>query len=336
MLRSILLRGSLRLVTTLAVMTGVLLLPGQPATARDNSKVPRIGFLVLDERHCRNEPFAAGLRELGYVEGKNIVVECHHAGGHDERLPQIAENLARRRPAVIVALNHNWAMAAQHATKDIPLVVISSGDPVASGFAASLARPGGNITGLTYFATELNAKRLEFLKTVVPGLKRVAVLKNPKSDRVLVDGYLRETRAAAQALGLELIIVEATNEPELERAFDRIVQAKAQAVYVLATLIFGEMAQKIADLAMWHNLPTMHFHKHYPAIGGLMSYGPDYDILHRRAATYVDKILKGAKPAELPIEQPARFELTINLATARELGLKVPQSLLLRADKVIE
>jgi putative ABC transport system substrate-binding protein len=264
------------------------------------------------------------------------VIECWHAGGNDERLPRVAEELARSRPAVIVAHNHIWALAAQQATKEIPLVVISSGDPILSGFAASLARPGGNITGLTYFALELNAKRLELLKIVVPGLKRVAVIKNPKTPPVLGDAYLRETRAAAQAFGIELIIVEATSEPELERAFDQIVKAKAQAVYVFASLIFGEMMQKIADLAMWHNLPTMHFHKRYPAIGGLMAYAPDYDILHRRTATYVDKILEGAKPADLPFEQPARFEFTINLATARELGLNVPQSLLLRADKVIE
>jgi putative ABC transport system substrate-binding protein len=299
-------------------------------------KVPRIGFLVLDEKHCRNEHFIAGLRELGYEDGKSIVIECWHAGGNDERLPRVAEELARSRPAVIVAHNHIWALAAQQATKEIPLVVISSGDPILSGFAASLARPGGNITGLTYFALELNAKRLELLKIVVPGLKRVAVIKNPKTPPVLGDAYLRETRAAAQAFGIELIIVEATSEPELERAFDQIVKAKAQAVYVFASLIFGEMMQKIADLAMWHNLPTMHFHKRYPAIGGLMAYAPDYDILHRRTATYVDKILEGAKPADLPFEQPARFEFTINLATARELGLNVPQSLLLRADKVIE
>ena len=299
-------------------------------------KVPRIGFLVLDEKHCRNEHFIAGLRELGYEDGKNIMIDCRHAGGRDEALLPVAQELARSRPAVIVALNHIWALAAQQATKEIPLVVIASGDPVASGFAVSLARPGGNITGLTYFATELNAKRLEFLKTVVPGLKRVAVLKNPKSDRALLDAYLRETRAAARTFGIELVIVEATSEPELERAFEKIVESKAQAVFVLATLIFGEMAQKIADLAMWYNLPTMHFHKRYPAIGGLMAYAPDYEILHRRTAVYVDKILKGAKPADLPIEQPAQFELHINQATARELGLNIPQALLLRADRVIE
>lgn len=328
------LRRAARYAMWTAAMLSALALAG-PVPAQEGG-MPRIGFLVLSEWQCRNEPFAAGLRELGYIEGKNIVVECRHAGGRDERLQSVAEELARSRPAVIVALNHAWALAAQHATKDIPLVVISSGDPVASGFAASLARPGGNITGLTYFATELNAKRLEYLKTVVPGLKRVAVLKNPKSPRVLLDAYLRETRAAAKAYGIELTIVEATSEPELERAFDEIVQVKAQAVYILASFIFSEMGQKIADLANWNNLPTMHFHNRYPAIGGLMSYAPDYNLLHRRTATYVDKILKGAKPAALPIEQPSRFELHINLATARELGLKVPESLLLRADKVIE
>jgi len=319
----------------MAILVAGIGLAGAAAAAR-SEKIPRVGFLVLDERHCRNEAFAGGLRDLGYIEGKNIVVECHHAGGRDERLPQVAEALARSRPDVIVALNHIWAQAAQQATKDIPLVVISSGDPIASGFAVSLARPGGNITGLTYFATELNAKRLEFLRALVPGLKRVAVLKNPKSPRILNDAYLREVRVAAEAFGIELVVVEATNEPELERAFEQIVQAKAQAVYILATLVFAEMGQTIADLAKWNNLPTMHFHKRYSMLGGLMAYAPDYDTLHRRSATYVDKILKGAKPADLPIEQPERFELAINLATARDLGLKVPQSLLLRADKVIE
>lgn len=306
------------------------------ASADPKAKPPRIGFLTLNEQQCRNESFAAGLRDLGYVEGKNIVIECHHAGGREVALPAVAEKLARSRPAVIVALNHVWALAAQRATKDIPLVVIASGDPVASAFAASLAHPGGNITGLTYYAVELNAKRLELLKTVVPGLKRVAVLKNPKSPPVLTNAYLRETHAAAQAFGIELIVVEAANELELERAFQRIVQAKAQAVYVFATVTFVEMAQKIADLAKWHNLPSVHFHKRYAALGGLMAYGPDYDILHRRSAGHVDKILRRAKPGELPFQQPERFELAINLETARELGLKVPQSLLVRVDKVIE
>lgn len=306
------------------------------AQAEPKASVPRIGFLVSEERHCRNEAFAAGLRELGYVEGKNIVVECHHAGGRDEALPAVVEKLVRSRPAVIVALNHIWALAAHHATKDIPLIVISSGNPVLSGFAASFARPGGNVTGLTYFALELNAKRVEFLKTLVPGLKRLAVIQNPRAPRVLIDAYLRETRAAAQQYGIELMIVEATNQAELERAFEKLVQAGVQAVYVFASLVFGDMMQEIVDLASWHKVPVMHFHKHYPAIGGLMTYAPDYELLHRRTATYVDKILKGAKPGELPMAQPERFELTINLATARELGLKVPQSLLVRADKVIE
>ena len=317
----------------LAILAPLTILSVQGVAADSR---PRIGFLVVDEKHCRNEAFAAGLRELGYEDGKNIAVECHHAGGRDERLPEVAEKLARSRPAVIVALNHIWALAAHRATKDIPLVVISSGDPVLSGFAASLARPGGNVTGLTYFALELNAKRVEFLKTMVPGLKRLAVLQNPRSPRVLLDAYLRETRAAAQAYGIELMIVEATNQAELERAFDKIVQAKAQAVYVFASLIFGDMMQEIVDLSAWHKLPTMHFHKRYSAIGGLMAYAPDYELLHRRSATYVDKILKGAKPGELPMAQPERLELSINLITARELGLKVPETLLLRAEKVIE
>lgn len=321
--------------TALFVLCTGAALANAYASAAD--KTPsRVGFLVSEERHCHNEAFAVGLRELGYVEGKNIVIECHHAGGRDEALPAVAEKLVRSRPAVIVALNHTWALAAHHATRDIPLVVISSGDPVASGFAATLARPGGNVTGLTYFALELNAKRVEFLKTLVPDLKRLAVIQNPRAPRILIDAYLRETRAAAQQYGIELMIVEATNQVELERAFKKLVQARVQAVYVFASLIFGDMMQEIVDLASWHKVPVMHFHKHYPAIGGLMTYAPDYELLHRRTATYVDKILKGAKPGELPMAQPERFELTINLTTARELGLKVPQSLLVRADKVIE
>jgi putative ABC transport system substrate-binding protein len=324
-------RGARKFSRVIALVLG---LTGASATFA--TEPTRIGLLGSDERHCADAPFRHGLRELGWIEGRDIVIECHHVGGRDEALSSVANALVRSRPAVIVALNHDWALAAQRATKEIPLVIISSGDPVASGFAASLARPGGNATGLTYYATELNAKRLELLKTVVPKLQHVAVLKYSKAPSVLVEAYLRETRAAAQTLRLELTVVEASNERELERAFDQMERARAQAVYVFSNRIFGEMAPKIADLASWHNLPTMHFHKSYPAVGGLMSYAPDYDLLHRRSATYVDKILKGAKPAELPIEQPTRFELIINLETARDLGLTIPQPILLRADRVIE
>ncbi|MBT9613265.1 MAG: ABC transporter substrate-binding protein [Burkholderiales bacterium] len=306
------------------------------AQAGPKASVPRIGFLAFDEGSCRNEPFVTGLRELGYLEGKTIVIECRHAGGRDDGIQQAADALVRSKPAIIVAFGQQLIIPAQRATKTIPIVMLASGEPVESGFATSLARPGGNLTGLTYYATELNAKRLEFLKAVVPRLRRAALLVSPQAPAGLIRAHLRDTRSAAKVLGLEIVVVEAKGEADLERAFDEIVKARAQAVLILPYSAFAKNAQEIADIAKWRELPTIHFLTRYSALGGLMAYGPDYGILHRRAAAYVDKILKGASPAELPIEQPMRFEFSINLQTARELGLKVPQTLLLRADKVIQ
>lgn len=319
---------------TLALMVATVLVFAAAGTfAKD---LPRIGFLAFDEQYCRNEGFAAGLRELGYAEGNNISIECRHAGGRYEALQSTADALARSKPAIIVAFGHPLAKVAQRATKEIPVVMLASGEPVESGFAASLARPGGNLTGLTYYATELNAKRLELLKAVVPGFRRVALLVSPEAPADLTATYLRDTRSAAKALGLEVVVVEAKGEADLERAFDEIAKSGAQAALILPYLAFAETAQQIADIAKWRELPTIHFLAHYSALGGLMGYGPDYELLHRRAATYVVKILKGAKPGELPIEQPTRLVFSINVATTRELGLKVPETVLARADKVIE
>ncbi|HJX17096.1 MAG TPA: ABC transporter substrate-binding protein [Acidiferrobacterales bacterium] len=306
---------------------------GADTTAR---KIPHIGLLEPDERYCRNEPFIAGLRELGYIVGKNIVIECRHASGRYEDLPLIARELVSQRPDVIVPRSHPVAEVARQATRDIPIVSIVSGDPVAAGWATSLARPGGNLTGMTYFAWDLYAKRLELLKAVVPDLKRVGLLMEPKPSKTLNEMYLSVNRAAAKELGLELVVIETNDRAEIERAYEAMADANIQAVHVLGYLLFSEEAQLIADLAMLHNLPTMHFLHEFSSMGGLMGYGPDYPTLRRRLAVYVDKILKGAKPADLPIEQPTRLVFSINLATARELGLKVPESLLLRADKVIE
>lgn len=320
----------------LVFLAGVLLAASAGAADTTDRKIPRIGLLEPDEPYCRNESFFAGLRDLGYVEGKNIVIECRHAGGRYENLPGAARELVSRRPDVIVTRSHPVAEVARQATQDIPIVTIVSGDPVAAGWATNLARPGGNLTGMTYFAWELYAKRLELLKAVVPDLKRVGLLMEPKPSKTLNEMYLHVNQEAAKRLGIELVAIEADDRAGIKRAFETMAGAKIQAVHVLGYLLFSEEAQLIADLALLHNLPTMHFLHEFPSMGGLMGYGPDYPSLRRRLAVYVDKILKGTRPAELPIEQPTRLMFSINLATARELGLKVPPSLLMRADKVIE
>lgn len=321
-------------VWTAAMLPALMLVVA--VQAAPPASVPRIGFLAFEAGSCRNEAFTAGLRELGYIEGQNIVIECRHAGGRYDGFQPAADALARSRPAIIVAFGQPHTKAAQNATRDIPVVMVASGEPVESGFAASLARPGGNLTGLTYYVIELNAKRLELLKAMVPGLRRVALLVDPEGTPELRQIYLRDTRAAARALGIELAVVEASGSADLERTFDEVAKAGVQAVLVLPYIKFMRNAQEIATITKWRELPSIHFMARYPALGGLMSYSPDFERLHRRAASYVDKILKGAKPADLPIEQPTRFELGINLETAREFGLTVPRTLLQRADKVIE
>lgn len=309
-----------------------------PAVSADTTarKIPLVGLLVHDARYCGHSEIRDGLREFGYIEGRNIVIECRHAGGSIEDAPRAARELIRMKPDVIVARTHPMAEVALQATRDIPVVTVVSGDPVAAGWATSLAQPGGNLTGLTYFASDLYAKRLELLKAVVPNLKRVGLLVQPKESKSLTEMYVRVNRAAAKELGLEVVVFEANDRAGIEQAFAAMASSKIQALHVLGFLLFGEEAQLIADLAMLNNLPTMHFLHEFPGMGGLMGYGPDYPTLRRRVAVYVDKILKGARPAQLPIEQPTRLVFSINLATARELGLKVPQSLLVRADKVIE
>jgi putative ABC transport system substrate-binding protein len=296
----------------------------------------RIGVLATDARYCGYPELREGLRALGYVEGRNISFDCRHANGRYQDLPAVARELLRLKPDVIVPRTHPVAEVALRETRDIPVVTVASGDPVSAGWAASLARPGGNFTGLTYFAWELYAKRLELLKVMLPDLRRVGVLVQTNESKTLTEIYLRVSRASAKALGLELVVFEANDHAGLEQAFGAIAKANIRAVHVPGYLIYGEEAQKIADLARFHGIATMHFLHNFPSSGGLLGYGPDYPEMRLRMAPYIDKILKGAKPAELPIEQPSRLMLSINLATAHELGLKVPESLLLRADNVIE
>jgi putative ABC transport system substrate-binding protein len=307
----------------------------QNAWAAGNQLVP-IGFLTLSEQACRNDAFLAGMHDLGYVEGKDFRIECRHAGGIYSQLPRAADALVQAKPFVIVALGQVNSSAVHHATRTIPIVMVASGDPVTFGFAASLARPGGNMTGLTYYAPELTAKRIELLKAVLPGVKRVAVLSNPVASPELSAVYQRDVQDAARMLGLKIAIYNANNEDEIGHAFESMVKDGMQAVHALPNYLFAAHAQRVADLARFHNLPSIHFMKHYPALGGLMSYGPDYDLLHRRTAGYVDKILRGAKPGDLPVNQPERLELILNHSVATELGITIPSNLLLRADRVIE
>jgi putative ABC transport system substrate-binding protein len=306
------------------------------ATLAQQEKVATVGLLGLTQPECGNQSLREGLRELGYVEGRNLSIDCRNGGGRFEGLQRAADELAATKPDVIVTLTHLNADAARRATRTIPIVFIASSDPVAGGFAASLPHPGGNMTGLTYYAGELNAKRLELLKAVAPGIRRVALLGSPYMSKSVEDVYVRDTKAAAEVLGLEIRLFVTPEGDDIEPAFEAMEEWKADALYPLPSIIFGYQAQQIADLANWRNLPTIHWYKPFATMGGLMAYGVDYPTLQRRAAGYVDKILKGADPADLPIEQPTQYELVINRGTADELGLTIPPSIALRADRIIE
>lgn len=307
-----------------------------PVTMAQDKEISKLGLLGLTERECGNQPLRTGLRELGYLEGENLVIDCRDGGGRIEGLRRAAEELARGKPDVIVALTHLTADAAYAATRTIPVVFIASSDPVFCGFAASLRHPGGNMTGLTYYSGELNAKRLELLKAVAPGVQRVAILNSVYKSKSVSTVYVRDIAAAAKTLGLTIRVFLTPEGDDYEHTFDEIVEWKADAVYPLPTIVFAYEAQQIADLAKWHNLPTVHWYKPYVAMGGLMAYGVEYPELQQRAAGYVDKILKGSSPADLPIEQPTQYELLINRETADELGLSIPQTIALRADRIIE
>jgi putative tryptophan/tyrosine transport system substrate-binding protein len=305
-------------------------------TIQAQEKIRRIGLLAIHEGQCSNVPLREGLHEFGYVEGKNIVIECRHAGGQMTGLDAAATDLVRARPELIVTMFHIGAEALQKVTHDIPVVMIASGDPVAAGLVASMARPERNFTGVTYFTNELYAKRLEFLKALVPNLKRVGLLVQTTGSKNMTRSYLHASERAARELGIELVVLKADNATEIKAAFEKMATTRIQAAHVLGYALFSEEAPLIASLASLNEIPTAHFLYSYPSMGGLIGYGPDYLALQRRTATYVDKILRGAKPGELPVEQPARLILAINAGAARDLSLDIPQALLLRADKVIE
>ena len=274
------------------------------------------------------------MRELGYVEGKNLAVEWRFADGKNERLPGLATELVQLKVDFILTAGEPPTGAAQKATTTIPIVMGNSIDPVGSGFVASLARPGGNITGLSSLLGDLGPKHFEMLRSMVPRLSRVAVLMNPTNPGHAM--ILKSVQTAAQKSGAKLLPVQARNPQEIESAFSTMARENAEAVIVANDGVFAQDQRRIAELAAQHRLPSVTLRREYAEAGGLMSYGPSFLDQYRRAASYVDKILKGAKPADLPVEQPTKFELVINGKTAKALGLKIPQSLMISADKVIQ
>jgi putative ABC transport system substrate-binding protein len=316
-------------------LLGARLATGAPQAGR----VPRIGYLATDlaaNPHL-TEAFRQGLRDLGYVEGRHVVVEYRSAEGKIERLPALAAELAALKVEVIVAPNTPAALAAKHATRTVPIVFVGVGEPVTSGLVTSLARPGGNVTGLSAVSPELVGKWLELLKQVVPGVSRVAALWQPGAmDEHTEKEMLKEAEVAARALGVRLQFVGAREPADIERAFSDMSREHAGALTVRPAPMFVSERRRLVDLAAKHRLPAVYAWREFVDAGGLMAYGPNLVDLYRRAATYVDKILKGARPGDLPVEQPTKFELVVNLKAAKALGLTLPPSLLARADEVIQ
>jgi putative ABC transport system substrate-binding protein len=332
----------IRGVAVIAVLALSLLAAPLAAEAQQAAKVARIGYLspnLATGPHLR-EAFRQGLRDLGYVEGRNLVIEYRDAEGKVERLPALAAELVALKVDVIVTEGGNTVvpLAAKQATRTLPIVFATAADAVGSGLVTSLARPGGNVTGLDSLSTELVGKRLELLTQAVPGVGQVAVLWLPgvygeRTEKEMLTG----AEVAARGLKVRVQFVEATRDPaDLDRAFSDMTRARAGALTVLPSNMFRREHRRLLDLAARHRLPAVYPWRDFVDAGGLMSYGASLTDLSRRAATYVDRILKGAKPGDLPVEQPTKFELVINLKTARTLGLTIPPSVMSQADQIIE
>jgi len=321
---------------TLTLALGILLGP-LAAQAQQTGKPYRIGFLGNSTAALEANlvgPFRAGLRDLGYVEGRNVLIEYRWTEGKYERFPALIGDLVALKVDVIVTAGTPATLAVKKATTSIPLVMVAVGDPVGTGIVPSLSRPGGNITGLTSISTEMDGKRLELLREVIPNVSHIAVLWNAASPlQVLAE---KQTRAAAQVLRMNVLSLGVRTMEEIEGAFAAIVRERPGALLVLADRLFLHHRARIMDFAARHRLPGVHAYRELVEAGGLMSFGPSYADMHRRAAYFVDRILKGAKPADLPVERPATFELVINLKAAKALGLTIPQSVLLRATEVIQ
>jgi putative tryptophan/tyrosine transport system substrate-binding protein len=309
------------------------------ATAQQPGKIFRIGYLfnsTASGSASLVDAFRQELSKLGWIEGKNIAIEYRFADGKNDRLPELAAELVRLKVDLIVASAPPSVSAAKNATSAIPIVITNTVDPVGAGFVASLARPGGNVTGMSGFAAELNTKRLEILKDAVPKLVRVGLLRGPTGS-ITVDLQMKELRPAALALKLKLEEIETQPDAKgLESAFQTAKQKRVQAIMTLATRAFFAERKRIVELASNYRLPAIYFSKEYVDAGGLMSYAADDADSYRRVAYYVDKILKGAKPADLPVEQPTKFEFVINLKAAKQISLTFPPRVLERADKVIK
>jgi putative ABC transport system substrate-binding protein len=317
------------------LLTVILLVSFHHAEAQQPRNVPRIGYLTLGapSPSANQEAFRDGLRQLGYLEGQNIQVEYRYGGGKLEHLRELAAELVSLKVDVIVAANTQSIDAARQATRTIPIVFAVTFDPVESGFVASLARPGGNLTGLSTVNPDAAAKRVELFKEVIPRLSRLAVLRNPTNSGS--EFPLIQTEEGAKQFGMHLQLLEARSAEDLDEIFRRASSQRAEALIVIVDALFIAEQRRISDLGIKYRLPEMFDTRQYVEAGGLISYGANLADLYRRAASYVDKILKGTNPADLPVEQPTKFELVINLKTAKQIGLTIPPNVLARADKVI-
>jgi putative ABC transport system substrate-binding protein len=327
-----------RLALVVALVLSVLCIPFDSA-AQDAKpgKTARIGRLSPNSAEADMpglEAFRKGLRDLGWVEGRDFAIEARFAEGKPERLPELAAQLVRNRVDVILAGSTPGALAAKQATSTIPIVMVTTGDPVEGGIVASLAHPGGNVTGVTALGEVLSVKRLQLLKEAVPGVTRVAVLANPVSP--YTRSFLRARESAGRELGVQLQVVEAQDPTTLEQAFAAVASQRAGALMVLTDVMFINNRRRIVELAAKSRLPAIYPEREFVGVGGLMFYGASLVDMYSRAAVYADRILNGRKPAELPVEQPTKLELVINLKTAKTLGLAIPPSVLARADQVVQ
>ncbi len=318
-------------------LCALLLALGVPIDAQQPKKISRVGYLAAVSAAAdapRLEAFRQGLRDLGYIEGQNIIIEYRHEGGGFERLPELVAELVGQKPDVLVAVTTNAALAVKKATTTIPIVFMGVTDPVTAGLVESLARPGGNTTGITNMAAILTSKRLELFKETLPTVSRVAVLWDPQAPGSVPQW--QESQLPARELGLQLYSMEVSSVDQYEAAFKEAVEARNTALWVTLNPLANSNQKKIADLAINNGLPSICARADYSENGCMMAYGPGYGIEGKDGARYVDKILKGAKPADIPVEQPMKFELVINLQTANKLGLTIPQSVLFQADKIIK
>jgi len=321
----------------ITLLSGIVAAWPLAARAQQPAKIPRIGFLGNSTATMEANligPLRDGLRELGYEEGRNVIIEFRWAKGKYDQFPALVAELLAAKVDVIITAGTPATLAIKKATSTVPLVFIAVGDPVGTGVVPNLGRPGGNITGLSSIAPDLEGKRLELLREVVPKLSHVAFFLNPAN--VFHTASMRQARVAAQSLGIKLQPMEVNKSEQLDGAFASIVKEKPDALLILADRVFLHNRKRMMEFAIQQRLPSVNAYRELVEAGGLISYGPSYEDMHRRAAVYVDKILKGTKPADLPIEQPTKFTLLINLKTAKTLGLTVPPTLVARADELIE